>query len=360
MRNVPDAPEKRGRGTLWHARFICPATPFPLPTRAFRIKKSLNSDLKRFTLQTTTYGSRLWAAQTIDVSAMASFTTAIPMIFRSRLLLLALLGLAAMSARPVPAAAQAASEFAPLPAKPSKPKPARPAIADTPAPVAAPEAAAKATPAVTPPAAPAAASAPAEPAPAAQPAAPAVAAPTPAEPAPAAAATPGSTPAENSENKAQAKPEAKPEEPKAAEKEKDKKKKAAEKHEKQEKNHKQAKEQAKEKDIAEPKPDRVELKNANRLPPDDKGPRAIDFLGGCANNYEQCMAFVNEQAQKIPNGEVCLQNAADQQEITEKVRKFITLRPAIHGQAANRMVTEALYVIYPCRRAPARSAGHKK
>lgn len=362
MRNVPDAPEKRGRGTLWRVRFICLAERFPLPSSAFRIKKSLNSDLKRFTLQTTTYGSRPWAAQTIDDSAMASFTTSIPMIFRSRLLLLALLGLVAMAAEPVPAAAQAASEFAPLPAKPSKPKPARPAIADTPAPAATPEAAAQASPA----AAPAAASAPAEPAPATQPAAPAVAAPTPAEPTPAepapaaAAATPGSPPAENSEIKAEAKPEAKPAEPKAAEKEKDKKKKAAEKHEKQEKNHKQAKEPAKEKDIAEPKPDRVDLKNANRLPPDDKGPRAIDFLGGCASNYEQCMAFVNEQAQKIPNGEVCLQNAADQQEITEKVRKFITLRPAIHGQAANRMVTEALYVIYPCRRVPARSAGRKK
>ena len=72
------------------------------------------------------------------------------------------------------------------------------------------------------------------------------------------------------------------------------------------------------------------------------------------------MAYVNEQAEKIPNGQICLQSAADQQEITEKVRKFITLRPAIHDQAANRMVTEALYVIYPCRHTPERTAGKKK
>jgi hypothetical protein len=72
------------------------------------------------------------------------------------------------------------------------------------------------------------------------------------------------------------------------------------------------------------------------------------------------MAYVNERAEKIPAGDVCFQNAADQQEITEKVRKFITLRPAMHGEAANRVVTEALYVIYPCRRAPERTAGKKK
>jgi hypothetical protein len=69
---------------------------------------------------------------------------------------------------------------------------------------------------------------------------------------------------------------------------------------------------------------------------------------------------VNERAEKIPAGDVCLQSASDQQEITEKVRKFITLRPGMHGEAANRVVTEALYVIYPCRRAPERSAGKKK
>ncbi|HWJ99871.1 MAG TPA: hypothetical protein VNR41_04100 [Xanthobacteraceae bacterium] len=289
---------------------------------------------------------------------MASFPNCVPMIFRSRFLLLALLSsIAAMTVEPAPASAQAASEFAPLPAKPSRPKPARVAPAAPPAPVIAPEAAAPVAPA------PAAASAPAEPTPVAEPVTPAVAAPTPAEPAP---ATANVAPAEKVESKTE--PDSKPAEPKAAEKEKDKKKKAAEKHEKQDKNHKQAKEhakeqtkvQAKEKDIPEPKPERVDLKNANKLPADDKGPRAIDFLGGCANNYDKCMAYVNEQAEKIPNGEVCLQGAADQQEVTEKVRKFITLRPAIHGQAANRMVAEALYVIYPCRRAPERTAGRKK
>jgi hypothetical protein len=292
-----------------------------------------------------------------DAFPMASFTTRLPMIFRPRFLSLALCGalmtmFMTIAAVPTPAAAQAASEFAPLPMKPSKPKPARVAPAAPPARVTSPQAEAPATPAVTPPVA---ASAPAEPAPVSEPS---VTAPVPAEPAPVTAAAPDAAPAEKIESKAE--PEAKLVEPKAAEKEKDKKKKAAEKHEKQEKSHKQAKEQVREKDIPEPKPERVELKNANRLPPDDKGPRAIEFIGKCLDNYDKCMAYVNEQAQKIPNGEVCLQSAADQQEITEKVRKFITLRPAIHGQAANRMVTEALFVIYPCRRASERTAGRKK
>lgn len=279
----------------------------------------------------------------IDVFPMASFPNCVPMMFRSRFLLLVLLGsIVAMTMTMIgaPAPALAQSEFAPLPASPAKPKPVRTAPVEPPAPAALPQAEAPAVPDAP---APTAASAPAEPEPVAQPEPPVVAAPAPA-------------PAEPAE----ASPEARPAAPKAVEKEKDKKKKAAEKHEKQEKNHKQAKESVKEKDIAEPKPDRVELKNANRLPPDDKGPRAIDFLGGCASNYDKCMAYVNEQASKIPNGEVCLQGAADQQEVTEKVRKFITLRPAIHGQAANRMVVEALFVIYPCRRGSERTAGRKK
>ena len=276
---------------------------------------------------------------------MAFFPNCVPMMFRSRFLLLVLLGsIVAMTMTMIgaPAPALAQSEFAPLPASPAKPKPVRTAPVEPPAPAAPPQAEAPAVPDSP---APTAASAPAEPEPVSQPETPVVAAPAPA-PAPA--------------EPAEASPEARPAAPKAVEKEKDKKKKAAEKHEKQEKNHKQAKESVKEKDIAEPKPDRVELKNANRLPPDDKGPRAIDFLGGCASNYDKCMAYVNEQASKIPNGEVCLQGAADQQEVTEKVRKFITLRPAIHGQAANRMVVEALFVIYPCRRGSERTAGRKK
>ena len=55
--NVPDAPERRGRGTLRHVRY--------LPIRAFWIKKSLNSGLKRFTLQTKILHSPLRAARDI-------------------------------------------------------------------------------------------------------------------------------------------------------------------------------------------------------------------------------------------------------------------------------------------------------
>jgi len=103
------------------------------------------------------------------------------------------------------------------------------------------------------------------------------------------------------------------------------------------------------------------LKNASRLPADDKGPRAINFIGNCLNNYDNCMQYVREQAEKIPKGDICFPEGIDQVDITEKVRKFITLRPAIHGQAANRVVSEALYGIYPCRRtAPARTAGSPK
>jgi hypothetical protein len=102
------------------------------------------------------------------------------------------------------------------------------------------------------------------------------------------------------------------------------------------------------------------LKNAAKLPPDDKGPRAISFISKCLDNYDNCQRFVGEQADRIPKGDICFPDGIDQVDITEKVRKFITLRPAIHDQAANRVVTEALYDIYPCKRAaPAHTAADK-
>ena len=104
------------------------------------------------------------------------------------------------------------------------------------------------------------------------------------------------------------------------------------------------------------------LKNAAKLPVDDKGPRALAFIGNCLNNYDNCMQFVREQADRIPKSDLCFPENVDQVDITEKVRKFITLRPAIHSQAANRVVTEALYGIYQCKRTgpAARTAGAPK
>jgi hypothetical protein len=109
-------------------------------------------------------------------------------------------------------------------------------------------------------------------------------------------------------------------------------------------------------------PEDATLKNAAKLPADDKGPRALNFIGNCLNNYDNCMQYVRELAEKIPKSDICFPEGIDQVDITEKVRKFITLRPAIHSQAANRVVTEALYGIYPCKRAatPARTAGAPK
>jgi hypothetical protein len=262
-----------------------------------------------------------------------------------------------------PARAQAPSEYAPLPVHPAKPKPKRAKPAE-------------------PPAAKAEEPKPVVAAPAAEPAsAPAVATETkePASPAP--AEQPQAAPAQKVEEKEPAKEKEQAQE-KAQEKakasakeiakEKAKEEKAKEKShakelakEKEEKKKKEAERKEKQKERAEkeapePKQKKVEWRFASKLPADDKGPRAIEFISKCLDNYDKCIAYVSERAEKIPEGDVCLQSASDQQEITEKVRKFITLRPAMHGEAANRVVTEALYVIYPCRRGSERTAGKKK
>jgi hypothetical protein len=237
------------------------------------------------------------------------------------------------------ARAQPASEFAPLPTRPAKPKPAKVAPVEPPAPprveTPAPPPAVVAAPVEEPKPVEAQKETPAPPV--------TVEAPKPA---------PAPTAAEKKAHERELAKEQAKEKAKEAAIEKEKKKKAAA--EKKEKAEKMAKEPP------EPKVERSELKNP-KLPPDDKGPRAIEFISKCLDNYDKCIAYVNERAEKIPAGDVCLQTASDQQEITEKVRKFITLRPGIHDQAANRVVTEALYVIYPCKRGAAeRTAGKKK
>jgi len=264
------------------------------------------------------------------------------MSMRGKILLVMLAVLSASFSMEITSArAQPASEFAPLPTKPAKPKPPKVTPAEPPAPArvetpAAPEPAVVATPVEEPKSA---TDTPKE--------APAPAIAEKPEPKPAPAPTAAEKKAQERElAKEQAKEKAKEA---AIEKEK-KKKAAAEKKEKAEKMAKEA---------PEPKTERSELKNP-KLPADDKGPRAIEFITKCLDNYDKCMAYVNERAEKIPAGDVCLQTASDQQEITEKVRKFITLRPGIHDQAANRVVTEALYVIYPCKRGTERTAGKKK
>jgi hypothetical protein len=264
---------------------------------------------------------------------------------------------AALSLEGPQAYAQATSEFAPLPPRPAKPKPVQPT----------PPAPPKVETPVTPPPAIAAEPKPAAPAEPTPPATPAVAppsVPTPPkkEEAHERKVMPVETAAEKKAEERKKVEEKKAEEKKRAEEKRAEQKKKAEesraeeKRKRTEEKEKEKKKKEEAKAPPEPKPEKVELKNESRLPADDHGPRAIDFISKCLDNYDKCIAYVRELGEKIPADDVCMQNASDQAEITEKVRKFITLRPAIYQQAANRMVTEALYTIYPCRRA----AGKKK
>ena len=143
----------------------------------------------------------------------------------------------------------------------------------------------------------------------------------PSPPPPASAETPKPAPAPTTaEKKAQEKELAKEqakEKAKEAAIEKEKKKKAAA--EKKEKSEKMAKEPP------EPKVERSELKNP-KLPADDKGPRAIGFITKCLDNYDRCIAYVNELAQKIPSGDV----SADRKRPTGNRRKS----PEVHHAPA--------------------------
>jgi hypothetical protein len=95
-------------------------------------------------------------------------------------------------------------------------------------------------------------------------------------------------------------------------------------------------------------------------PGDEKGPKTIEFLGSCANDYDRCMQFVREIGEKLSDSELCIPPELYFNTVTERVRKWATLRPDIHGQPAARVIAAALRSIYPCKHGtPARTAAEK-
>jgi Rap1a immunity proteins len=100
------------------------------------------------------------------------------------------------------------------------------------------------------------------------------------------------------------------------------------------------------------------------FPGDEKGPKTIEFLGSCASQYDRCMDQVREIGEKISASELCIPPDLYFATVTDRVRKWATLRPDIHGQPAGRVIAAALRSIYPCKRAapatvPARTAAEK-
>jgi hypothetical protein len=95
-------------------------------------------------------------------------------------------------------------------------------------------------------------------------------------------------------------------------------------------------------------------------PGDEKGPKTIEFLGACPGNFDHCMDQVREIGEKISATELCIPPDLYFATVTDRVRKWATLRPDIHGQPAGRVIAAALRSIYPCKQTPpARTAAEK-
>jgi hypothetical protein len=96
------------------------------------------------------------------------------------------------------------------------------------------------------------------------------------------------------------------------------------------------------------------------FPGDEKGPKTLEFLGFCAKEYDRCMQTVRDVGEKLSATELCVPPELDFTTVTERVRKWATLRPDIHGQPVGRVIAAALRSIYPCKHAaPARTAAEK-
>jgi hypothetical protein len=96
------------------------------------------------------------------------------------------------------------------------------------------------------------------------------------------------------------------------------------------------------------------------FPGDEKGPKTIEFLGFCASEYDRCMQTVRDVGEKLPAAELCIPTELDFTTVTERVRKWATLRPDIHGQPVGRVIAAALRSIYPCNHGtPSRTAAEK-
>jgi hypothetical protein len=96
------------------------------------------------------------------------------------------------------------------------------------------------------------------------------------------------------------------------------------------------------------------------FPGDEKGPKTIEFLGSCANDFDRCMEAVRDIGEKLPATELCVPPELYFNTVTDRVRKWATLRPDIHGQPAPRVIAAALRSIYPCKHTgPSRTAADK-
>jgi hypothetical protein len=96
------------------------------------------------------------------------------------------------------------------------------------------------------------------------------------------------------------------------------------------------------------------------FPGDDKGPKTIEFLGACPGNFDRCMDQVREIGEKLPATELCIPAELYFATVTDRVRKWATLRPDIHSLPAGRVIAAALRSIYPCKHAaPSRTAAEK-
>ena len=95
-------------------------------------------------------------------------------------------------------------------------------------------------------------------------------------------------------------------------------------------------------------------------PGDEKGPKTIEFLGACPGNFDHCMDQVREIGEKMSASEICIPPDLYFATVTDRVRKWATLRPDIHGQPAGRVIAAALRSIYPCKQTPpSRTAAEK-
>jgi hypothetical protein len=96
------------------------------------------------------------------------------------------------------------------------------------------------------------------------------------------------------------------------------------------------------------------------FPGDEKGPKTIEFLGSCASDFDRCMQTVRDVGEKLSDSELCIPAELYFNTVTDRVRKWATLRPDIHGQPAGRVIAAALRSIYPCKHGtPARTAAEK-
>ena len=97
------------------------------------------------------------------------------------------------------------------------------------------------------------------------------------------------------------------------------------------------------------------------FPGDEKGPKTIEFLGACAGNYDHCMDVIREVGEKLPDSELCIPPDLYFSTVTERVRKWATLRPDVQNLPVQRVIAAALKSIYPCKHgSPARTAAEPK